>query len=85
VQKPNWLRDIIEGVREGLEQAEEDKRARQVVQMPLDWPCTTCSGRGTNTDRDPCTRCDGSGFALSPRGQELIEFLTRHGFAQNLM
>lgn len=73
------LRELVEGLREGW-----NEPRRQVVQMPLDWPCTKCSGRGTMPNHDVCDRCDGSGFALSPRGFELADFLTRHGFQRVL-
>lgn len=85
MRRPNWLKDLVEGIREGLEEAQEDRRTRQALQMPLDWPCTTCSGRGSMINEEACSRCDGSGYALSPRGRELVEFLTRHGFTQNLL
>jgi hypothetical protein len=46
----------------------------------LDYPCTTCSGTG----RLPamaglCTQCEASGYVLTQRGRDLIDFLNRHG------
>lgn len=52
----------------------------EMLAQILDYPCTTCSGTGrTAGSAGLCPECDGFGYALTPRGAELIEFLGRHG------
>lgn len=69
------LRELIQNLRQAWNEPQ-----KVPVQMPLDWPCTACSGRGTLPNHEACDVCDGSGFKLSPRGQEMVEFLAEHGF-----
>jgi DnaJ-class molecular chaperone len=55
---------------------------KQLASQTLDRTCEECGGDGrigiTDSVSHACTGCGGSGYALTPLGREILEFLDRH-------